>query len=223
MLSPALVLSLAVLPTPTVGAPATPVPVDEAEVTATLDDAWELPTRLPPNLAASDVPVDVPPSLLRDEASAGSGTGAVRPRAFEYSDGYRVRLKIHRAASFTMLPLFATQYALGRKLYSGNFSDNTRRWHRRVAFGIGTLFTANTVTGVWNLVEGRKNPDHRHRRVLHGLLMLAADAGFATAGINAPRIRHGELTGFKQSTHRALAISSVGLATTGYLIMLIGH
>jgi len=51
------------------------------------------------------------------------------------------------------------------------------RWPRR-SLGL------NSVTGVWNLWESRHQPAGRTRRTLHGLLMLAADAGFgATASM----------------------------------------
>ena len=38
----------------------------------------------------------------------------------------------------------------------------------------------NTVTGVWNLIEARHDPQYGrgHRWGSRGLLMLAADAGF---------------------------------------------
>src|SRR6476646_1066690 len=39
-----------------------------------------------------------------------------RPKAIEVSDSYALRLKIHRYGSYTMLPLFETQFVLGTKL-----------------------------------------------------------------------------------------------------------
>src|SRR5262249_43231812 len=38
--------------------------------------------------------------------------------AIEHSDGYRMRAKIHKYASFTTLPLFAAQLWLGQSLYN---------------------------------------------------------------------------------------------------------
>ena len=90
-----------------------------------------------------------------------------------------------------------------------------------VAGGIGALFAVDTVTGVWNLVESRKDPDKRGRRLLHGVLMLSADAGFLATAALGPESEHGEIEG-SRSTHRAVAFTSIGLASAGYLIMLFG-
>lgn len=141
--------------------------------------------------------------------------------AFEYSDGYRLRAKIHRVSSFATLPLFATEGIIGQSLYS-NPTQGKKDAHLAVAAGIGALFAVNTVTGVWNLVEARKDPNHRKRRLVHGLLMLGADAGFVTTAALGPSSEHGVSEG-SRSAHRAAAITSIGLATTGYLVMLLGE
>ena len=99
-----------------------------------------------------------------------------RPVAFEYSDGYHTRRKIHVYASLAMVPLFVTQVALGDSLYT-DATEGKRTAHIVVGSSIGALFAINTVTGVWNLWEGRKNPSRRARRLTHGILMLGADAG----------------------------------------------
>ena len=117
---------------------------------------------------------------------------APRPVAFEYSDGYYTRLKIHKWASFATLPLFATQVVLGQKLYNGDASDSVRSAHNAVAVGTGVLFGVNTVTGVWNMVEGRKDPNRKTAVKVHGILMLLADAGFAATGFMAPNTEHEE-------------------------------
>ena len=154
---------------------------------------------------------------------------ARRPVAFEYSDGYYTRLKIHKWASFATLPLFATQVVLGQKLYNGTGSDATRSAHTAVAAGTGVLFGVNTVTGVWNLVEGRKDPNRKKKVVVHSVLMLLADAGFAVTGLAAPHTEGGRefefegSGGMSQSTHRTIALSSMGVATLSYLVMLLGH
>lgn len=142
------------------------------------------------------------------------------PRAFEYSDGYRLRAKIHRVSSFATLPLFGTEAILGQSLYS-NPSSGKKDAHLAVAGGIGALFAVNTVTGVWNLVEGRKNPVNRKKRLIHGLLMLGADAGFLATAALGPESEHGVVSS-SRGTHRAVAFTSIGLATASYLIMLIG-
>jgi hypothetical protein len=144
-----------------------------------------------------------------------------RPRAFDYSDAYRTRAKIHKCASFATLPLFVAQFAVGQKLYNGNGSDSTRSAHSALAASTGVLFGVNSVTGVWNLHEGRKDPNRRTKRVVHGVLMLVADAGFVATGALAPD-DEGE-GGVSRSTHRTIALSSMGVATVSYLIMLLAH
>jgi hypothetical protein len=169
------------------------------------------------------------PSLAASALASGApGSQAAprpRPLAFEYSDGYRTRLKIHKYASFATLPLFVAQFAVGQKLYNGNGSDGTRSLHGALAAGTGVLFGVNTVTGVWNLAEGRKDPNHRTKRMVHGILMGVADAGFVAAGLTAPESEEGEFGseggGHSPSTHRAVALTSMGIATVAYLMMLI--
>ena len=142
-----------------------------------------------------------------------------RPRAIEYSHGYEVRRKIHVYASFAMIPLFVTQGILGGKLYNEP-TDGVRSAHQAVAWTIAGLFGVNTVTGLWNLKEGWKNPEHRKLRLTHGLLMLGADAGFLATALTAPN-REG--TSGDKSTHRAVAITAIAAATTGYLVMIFGR
>jgi hypothetical protein len=143
-----------------------------------------------------------------------------RPMAFEYSDGYGRRAKVHKYASIATLPIFAAQFAVGQKLYNGHGSDGTRTAHSALAATTGGLFAVNTVTGTWNLYEGRRDPNHRKRRMVHGILMMVADAGFVATGALAPD-EEGE-GGVSRSTHRTIALTSMGIATVGYLIMLIG-
>jgi hypothetical protein len=152
-----------------------------------------------------------------------SQQGSAPPaRVFEYSDAYRTRAKIHKIASFATLPLFATEGFLGESLYT-NPSPGKKDAHLAVAAGIGGLFAINTVTGVWNLMEARKDPNGRGRRMLHGLLMLGADAGFlatAALGPNTEDERFFIDNSSSRSTHRAVAFTSIGLASAGYLVML---
>jgi hypothetical protein len=142
-----------------------------------------------------------------------------RPIAFEYSRGYEVRRRIHYIASFATLPLFGTQVVLGQKLYNGTGGDSVKTAHTAVATSIAALFGVNTVTGVWNLWEARKDPSRRGKRLAHGLLMLSADAGFVATGLLAPGDRTN--TADRRSTHRAVAIASMSVATAGYLLMLL--
>jgi hypothetical protein len=113
-----------------------------------LDPSLADGTATAPSLAASTLAAGAPDS----QAAAQP-----RPMAFEYSDGYRTRLKIHKYASFATLPLFVAPFAVGQELYNGNGSDSTRSWHGALAAGTAVLFGVNTVTGVWNLSEGRKD------------------------------------------------------------------
>jgi hypothetical protein len=145
---------------------------------------------------------------------------SVRPKAFQYSDAYETRRKIHVYASIATLPLFGVQAYLGQKLYNGDFSDAERTAHQWVGASIVGLFALNTVTGIWNLHEGWGDPSHKKLRVTHGVLMLAADAGFAYAAFGAPSRRSDVST---HSTHRNVAYFSISAATAGYLIMIFGR
>lgn len=147
-----------------------------------------------------------------------------RPRAIEYSDAYYTRLRIHQIASYTELPLFAAEYFLGEKLLreerTGFPSQGLKTGHQVVALGLGALFTINTVTGGWNLWDSRSDPAGRTLRLIHSLAMLGADAGFAWSGATG--------SGSRQSLananhHRAIALSSIGLATGGTLMMWLFH
>jgi hypothetical protein len=95
-----------------------------------------------------------------------------------------------------------------------------RSAHTGVAAGIGGLFVVNTVTGAWNLWDSRKDPSGRWRRYLHTALMLSADAGLAYTGLvtaeDAGEREDGENEG---GDHRSAALVSIGLATTGTLLM----
>ena len=159
------------------------------------------------------------------EAAADPQPASARPVAIEYSDGYYTRAKIHKYASFATLPLFATEVYLGQSLYDGNGDDTKKGAHAAIGAAIGGLFALNTVTGVWNMWEARKGPAHRKLRVIHGILMLAADGGFAmTASMTPETRRFGPIAlSTDASTHRTLALTSIGIATGSYLLMLFGN
>ena len=160
------------------------------------------------------------PAFPATEQDPAAQPTAPPPKAIEYSDAYKTRAKIHKVASFATLPLFATEAVLGQSLYS-NQSSGKKDAHLVVGAAIGGLFAVNTTTGVWNLIEARNDPNHRGRRLLHGLLMLGADAGFVATAALGPESEHGVRQG-SASTHRAVAFTSIGLATASYLIMLFG-
>ena len=147
-----------------------------------------------------------------------------RPRAVEYSEGYGRRLTVHRWGSYVMLPLFAAQYVLGDRLLQqkedvfagrrgGPPSASLRRTHAVAAGGVGLLFLTNTVTGVWNLVEARHDPEGRGLRTVHGLTMLAADAGFVATGVMGSRAVDGSPRDAR--AHRDVALASAGVAVVG--------
>lgn len=151
-------------------------------------------------------------------------TRPARPVAIEYSDGYYTRAKIHKYASFATLPLFATEIALGQSLYDGT-GGSKRSAHAVVGAGIGGLFAVNTVTGIWNMWEARKDPANHKLKLLHGILMLAADAGFVATNASTPNSGRNGIATFSAnaSTHRAIALTSIGIATGSYLMMLFGN
>jgi hypothetical protein len=161
------------------------------------------------------------PSTLFEQDTAQQ---PVHPAAIEHSDGYRTRAKIHKYASFATLPLFAAELALGQSLDGTN--DSKKGAHAAVGAGIVGLFAVNTVTGAWNMFgEGRRDTEGRTLRLVHALLMMAADVGFVATTLSAPSTgQKGALT-FESDrrTHRNLAIASVSVGTAGYLIMLLGN
>lgn len=137
-------------------------------------------------------------------------------QAVEYSDSYATRLTIHRVGSYAILPLFGAQYLLGNELIGGTDKDWVKPAHVGVALGVGTVFASNTVTGVWNLWEGRRDPEGRTRRLLHAGLMLAGQAGFVYTATLADDARR---TSAAAERHRNAALVSIGISTSGVLLM----
>lgn len=176
-------------------------------------------------------PVSSPLRLDFEQTQAPPATP--RPKAFVYSEGYQKRAKIHRYASFATLPLFVTEGFLGQSLYS-NPTQSKKTAHLAVASGIGALFAINGVTGVWNMIEARKDPNGHTKRTIHGILMLAASGGFLATAATGPHSEFGDNGSGSgdggdgggsgsRSLHRGIAFTSIGLATASYLIMLIGR
>jgi hypothetical protein len=127
-----------------------------------------------------------------------------------------MRRKIHVYASLATLPLFATQFVIGQKLFDGGSSSGMKSAHTITGVGIGALFGVNTVTGVWNMWEARKDPNGRRRRLIHGISMLGADAGFFATGMLTPDDDGGDSN---RSLHRNVALTSMAIATGSYLYM----
>jgi len=169
-----------------------------------------------PRAATSVQPV----GLLRLSADTIPRT---RRKAIVYSDAYATRLRIHKVLSWGMLPLFAASYFSGDQLLEKGTDAPSwaRTMHAPAATGSAILFGANTVTGGWNLWEGRKDPNGRNRRILHSVLFTAASGGFAYAGTKLADDAQENMNA--RRTHRNVALGSMGLSTVSWLIMLIGN
>ena len=154
------------------------------------------------------VPSDTPPPVRE------------RPRAIEVSEWYERRLSIHRKLSYTVIPLFAFQYAAGRQLWDhgkGGAPAWARDGHPIGAIAIGTVFGVNTITGIWNLWDSRAVEEGRTRRYLHAASMLVADAGFTWAG--AKLSKEAETSFDKRRLHRTVALTSIGISVTSAALM----
>jgi hypothetical protein len=174
-----------------------------------------------PGWAGAQDSISAESFAIHGPRASGLWTPAVpdttRPRAIELSQGYYTRLSIHRIASYATLPLFAGEYLLGERLLD---SDDPAGWikpaHTGVALALGALFTVNTVTGAWNLWEARRVPAGRTRRIVHTVLMLAADAGFVYTASLAGNAKDSDAGADK---HRNAAIVSIGVATVSTVMM----
>ncbi len=169
------------------------------------------------------VPVSIPsrlelPLSLQIEADT---TPRRRRKSIEVSEWYERRLRIHRYGAYATVPLFVFQAAAGNELYhkSSGAADWARNGHRIGATALATVFSINTVTGLWNLWDSRSVPQGRTRRSIHTLLMLASDAGFAYAGIKLSE--DAEQSADARRKHRNLAYASMGVAVTGAGMMLL--
>src|SRR5579872_7002743 len=147
-----------------------------------------------------------------------------RPVAIEYSDAHETRAKIHRYTSWATLPLLGTELVLGQKLYNdpNSLTSNLRGVHGAVGAGLIAFFGVQSVTGFWNLVESNQAPGHT-KRLVHGILMLAAEGGMVASAASAPGHNRNDLINFdtNAATHRNIAFVSIGVGTAGYLMMLL--
>jgi hypothetical protein len=143
----------------------------------------------------------------------------VRKKAFQLSEAYGTRLKIHRYASYITLPLFVAEYAAGDQLYKK--SNAAPQWakssHGALATVVAGLFGVNTLTGGLNWWETRGQPEGRTWRTVHASLELLADAGFVATGILSDKA---EGSASNRKLHRSVAVTSMSVATLGYVIML---
>lgn len=161
----------------------------------------------------SALAVNLPAPLYPRAASSGVPSPAPKPF------GYMTRHKIHKYASIATLPLAVSEIIVGEKLDDSSDNDSLSTAHSALAAGIGVLFGVESVTGVWNLWTTRKNPGHG-KRMFHGILMLAADAGFVATAALAPGDDDGGIRKDSSSAHRSAAYASLGVAAASYIYML---
>lgn len=175
---------------------------------------------------ATAAPLIMAPAIdwiaLRGEASGTADTARTRKRirAVEYSDGYQTRLRIHRALSYTMIPLFIGSYVTGDQIlrHRSNPPGWARTLHKPFAIATGAVFTVNTVTGLWNLWDSRKNPEGQVKRTIHSLLFIAATAGFTYAGTSLARdaVNREDRNRF----HKQVALASMGVSVVSWGMMI---
>jgi hypothetical protein len=175
-----------------------------------------------PLLVASATPLA--DAAAAEAAKLADDSQGQRPVAIQYSEGHETRAKIHKYTSWATLPLMATEFALGESLYNDPDSTNSssRGVHGTIGAALIGVFAVQSVTGVWNLVDSKEAPGHT-KRLVHGLLMLAAEGGFIAAAVTAPGHSRNDLINFdaNKATHRNIAIFSIGIGTAGYLLMLL--
>ncbi len=151
-------------------------------------------------------------SLLATTASADTTLRAGRPRAIEYSDAYHTRLKIHQIGAYAMLPLFISEYFIGKLLTSTNRSGSLKTTHSVIAGALGVVFVSNTVTGAWNFAEARKDPSGRARREIHSVIMLASDVGMVATALSASGAKKSLVNARR---HCTIAIGTIALSAVG--------
>jgi len=155
------------------------------------------------------VPSDTPPPAPTRQ----------RVRAVEVSDWYNRRLTLHRRLSYATIPAFMFQWTAGQQIWEKGTDAPAwaRTGHRIGAATIATIFTANTVTGVWNLWDSRHVPQGRKLRTFHAISMLVADAGFTWAG--AVLSQQAETSFEKRALHRKVALTCMGITVTSGVLM----
>jgi hypothetical protein len=201
------------------------------------DDAWlksasfcsaDAPPRNPLAIEFGAVAPPAGPARTPLSLDMSQETPARRTVPVEYSDAYKVRAKVHKYTSVATLPLFVANYYAGQYLYDHPGDESKKGLHDGLVASTAVVFGINTFTGAWNLWEGRKDPNHRTKRMTHGILMMIADAGFLATAMLAPDYEHEGEHGSAPtstngaSTHRTVALTSMGIATVSYLIMLFG-
>jgi hypothetical protein len=169
--------------------------------------------------------------VLSDETPASVAQASTPPAAPQappptvYTHAYEVRADIHKYASYATLPLYGAEFALGQSLFDDPGNGTRRSLHGAVGAGIIGLASVNTVTGVWNLWVSRHDTQGRKLRMIHSVLSLASNAGFVASWATAPSSHNRGTPAYNsdKSTHRNIAVASIGVGTVGYLIMVFGH
>ena len=156
------------------------------------------------------VPSDTPPPapLLRQ-----------RVKAVEVGDWYNRRLTLHRRLSYATIPVFAFQWTAGNQIWQKGSAAPAwaRTGHQVGAAAVATIFTVNTITGVWNLWDSRSVPQGRKRRYAHAISMLVADAGFTWAG--AVLSERAERSTSDRELHRKVALTCLGITVGSGVLM----
>ncbi|MEO5818463.1 MAG: hypothetical protein ABIT20_24540 [Gemmatimonadaceae bacterium] len=162
-------------------------------------------------------------SSLAIAVRAAEDTVPRRRRSVEVSEWYERRLRIHRYGAYAVIPLFTAQAIAGREVFKDPRTAPgwAKTTHRVGATGLATVFTLNTVTGLWNLWDSRSVSQDRTRRTAHVLLMLASDAGFTYAGVKLSNDAENSLE--KRREHRAWAYGSMATALTGIGVATLGR
>jgi hypothetical protein len=153
------------------------------------------------------------------EATLQDTTKRKRPPLVEYSEVYGTRLGIHRVLSYAMIPLFIGSAYTGFQLR--NKREQAPQWtrdiHGPLAAGTAIVFGMNTLTGVWNLYEGRKDPTDRKKKLIHSALFLAAGVGFTYVTAAGDNIHE---SGRSNVWHRNVALGSMGISLVSWSIMM---
>lgn len=146
-----------------------------------------------------------------------------RRKAYEYSSGYTLRNTVHRRLSYAMLPLFAMSYLSGDQILAkgADAPQWAKSMHRPAATASAVLFTANAVTGGWNLIEGRRDPNGRAKRILHSVLFMGASAAFVYSGTQLAN--DAEQSSEKRRQHRNVNIAAMGVSSASWLLMLVNR
>lgn len=180
----------------------------------------------PATVAAETTTASMAGYIIDWNALKGTASGTIdtartrtRTRLVEYSGFYRSRLKLHRILSYTMIPLFIGSYLTGEEILKNR--TNPPKWaatlHKPFAYATGAVFTVNTVTGLWNLWDGRKNPEGQVKRTIHSLLFMAATAGFTYAGTSLAH--DAKNRDDRNHFHKTIAMASMGVSVLSWGMM----